>query len=57
MSKYTEETLDKLLKDLISMVLLQQAKMDAANSQIMDQIRKLNEDFEKLQFELTLLSK
>ena len=58
MSKYTEETLDKLLKkDLISMVLLQQAKMDAANSQVMDQIRKLNEDFEKLQFELTLLSK
>ena len=28
--------------------------MDAANSQIMDQIRKLNEDFEKLQFELTV---
>ena len=55
MSKYTEETLDKLLKkDLISMVLSQQAKMDAVNSQIMDQIRKLNEDFEKLQFELTV---
>ena len=55
MSKYTEETLDRLLKkDLISMVLSQQAKMDAANSQIMDQIRKLNEDFEKLQFELTV---
>ena len=55
MSKYTEETLDKLLKkDLISMVLSQQAKMDAANSQIMDQIRKLNEDFEKLQCELTV---
>ena len=47
--------MDKLLKkDLISMVLSQQAKMDAANSQIMDQIRKLNEDFEKLQFELTV---
>ena len=55
MSKYTEATLDKLLKkDLISMVLSQQAKMDAVNSQIMDQIRKLNEDFEKLQFELTV---
>ena len=55
MSKYTEETLDKLLKkDLISMVLSQQAKTDAANSQIMDQIRQLNEDFEKLQFELTV---
>ena len=55
MSKYTEATLEKLLKkDLISMVLSQQAKMDAVNSQIMDQIRKLNEDFEKLQFELTV---
>ena len=47
--------MDKLLKrDLISMVLSQQAKTDAANSQIMDQIRQLNEDFEKLQFELTV---
>ena len=36
------------------MVLSQQAKTDAANSQIMDQIRQLNEDFEKLQFELTV---
>ena len=47
--------MDKLLKkDLISMALSQQAKTDAANSQIMDQIRQLNEDFEKLQFELTV---
>ena len=35
MSKYTEETLDKLLKkDLISIVLSQQTQMDAANSEI-----------------------
>ena len=33
MSKYTEETLDKLLKkDFTSIVLSQQTKMDAANS-------------------------
>ena len=45
MSKLTEETLDKLLKkDLISTVLSQQTKMDAANSEIMDQIRKFNEN-------------
>ena len=55
MSKYTEETLDKLLKkDLISIVLSQQTEMDAANSEIMDQIRKFNENAEKLQSELTI---
>ena len=52
MSKYTEETLDKLLKnDLISIVMSQQTQMDAANSEIMDQLRKFNENFEKLQSE------
>ena len=55
MSKYTKETLDKLLKkDLISIVLSQETKMDAANSEIMDQIRKFNENSEKLQSELTV---
>ena len=57
MSKYTEETLDKLLKkDLLSIVLSQHTEMDAANSETMDQIHKFNENFEKLQSEL-LLSK
>ena len=57
MSKYTEETLDKLLKkDLLSIVLSQHTEMDAANSETMDQINKFNENFEKLQSEL-LLSK
>ena len=56
MSK-SKESLDKLLKkDLISIVLSQQTEMDAGNSEIMDQIRKFNENFEKLQSEL-LLSK
>ena len=49
MSKYTEETLDKVLKkDLTSIVLSQQTQIDAANSKIMDQICKFNENFEKL---------
>ena len=55
MSKYTKETLDKLLrKDLILMVLSQQTEMDAANSEIMDQLCKFNENFKKLQSELTV---
>ena len=55
MSKYTEESLDKLLKkDLISILLSQQTEMDAANSKIMDQICKFNENFEKLLSELTV---
>ena len=53
MLKYTKETLDKLLKkDIVSIVLSQQTQMDAANSEIMDQIRKFNENFEKLPSEL-----
>ena len=56
MSKYTEETLDKLLKkDLISIVLSQQTEMDAANREIMDQISKFNDNFEKLQSELIVV--
>ena len=56
MLKYTEKTLDKLLKkDLISLVLSQQTKMYAANRKIMDQVRKFNENFEKLQSELTVI--
>ena len=55
MLKYTEKTLDKLLKkDLISLVLSQQTKIYAANRKIMDQVRKFNENFEKLQSELTV---
>ena len=47
MSKNTEETSDKLRKkNLISIVLYQQIERDAANSEIIDQIRKFNENFE-----------
>ena len=34
-------------------MLSQQTEMDATNSEIMDQIRKFNENFEKLQSELS----
>ena len=45
MSKYTEETSDKLLKkDLISIVLSQQTEMDVAHNKLMDQIGKFNEN-------------
>ena len=44
-----------LKKDLISIVLSQQTQMDAANSEIMDQLRKFNENFEKLQSELIVV--
>ena len=55
MSKYTDETLDKLLKkDLIPIMLFQQTEMDAANNEIMDQIRKVNKTFEILQSEQTV---
>ena len=53
MSKHTEETLDKLLKkDLILIVLSQQTEVDVAISEVMYQIRKFNENLEKLQSEL-----
>ena len=54
MPKYTEETL-LLKKDLNSIVLSQQTEMDAAISEIMDQIRKFNENFGKLHSELTVV--
>ena len=47
--------MDKVLeKDLLLIVLPQQTKMDTANSKSIDQIRKFNEIFEKLQSELTV---
>ena len=52
MSKYTEKTLDKLLKkDLISIVLSQQPKMDVASSEIIDQIGKFGGTWRKKIFQ------
>ena len=55
MSRYTEETLDKLLKKyLISIVLSEETEMVGSNSEAMDRIHKFNQNFGKLQSELTI---
>ena len=49
MANYTEDGLDKLLKkDLISIILSQQRKIDQDNIGWLDEIRKLNDKFSKL---------
>ena len=58
MSEYTEESSDKMLKrDLIPVVLnLQSAAADENNSnnELLEKIRKFNDNFSKLQSELAL---
>ena len=53
MATYTNESLDKLYKkDLIPIVLSLQDKRDEANNsktELLDEIRKLNDKFDKLQ--------
>ena len=53
MATYTNESLDKLYKkDLIPIVLSLQNKLDEANNsttELLDDIRKLNDKFDKLQ--------
>ena len=49
MANYTEDGLDKLLKnDLISIVLSMQRKGDQDNVSYLDEVRKLNNNFSKL---------
>ena len=47
MANCTEDGLDKLLKDLISIILSQQRKIDQDNIGWLDKIRKLNDNFSK----------
>ena len=55
MDNYTEDGLDKLLeKDLISIILLQQRKIDQDNIGWLDEIRKLNDNFSKLEADVTV---
>ena len=55
MAKYTEYGLDKLLKkDLISMILSQQRKIDQDNIGCLDEIHKLNDNFSKLEADVTV---
>ena len=49
MANYTEDGLDKLLKkDLISIILSQQRKIDQDNIGWLDEMRKLNKNFSKI---------
>ena len=55
MANYTEDGLDKLLKkDLISIILSQQRKIDQDNIGWLDEIRKLNDNFSKLEADVTV---
>ena len=57
MSEYTEESLDKMLKrELVPIVLnLQSTIADKNNSnELLEEIRKLNDNFSKLQSELAV---
>ena len=52
MSIYTEEALDKLnKKELITILLSLQSKVESANNEILDQVRQLNQKFSQLKAE------
>ena len=57
MSSYTEENLDKLLKDLIAIVLAMQPKMSVNSAEVLEEIRKLNSKFDILQSDLLVTKK
>ena len=55
MANYNEDGLDKLLKkDLISIILSQQRKIDQDKIGWLDEIRKLNDNFSKLEVDVTV---
>ena len=55
MANYTEDGLDKLLKkDLISIILSQQRKIDQDNISWLDGICKLNDNFSKLEADVKI---
>ena len=56
MSISTEEALDKLNnKELISILLSLQSKVESANKKILDQVRQLNQKFSQLESENSIL--
>ena len=58
MANYTEDGLDKLLKkDLISIILSQQRKIDQDNISWLDEICKLNDNFSKLEADVKIAKK
>ena len=54
MANCTEDGLDKLLKDLISIILSQQRKIDQDNIGWLDKIRKLNDNFSKTEADVKI---
>ena len=55
MANYTEDGLDNLLKkNLFSIILSQQRKIDQDNIGWLDEIRKLNDNFSKLEADVTV---
>ena len=58
MSIYTEKALDKLnKKELITILLSLQSKVESANNEILDQVRQLNQEFSQLENENSIVSK
>ena len=56
MSIYTEEALDKLnKKELITILLSLQSKVESANNEIIDQVRQLNQKFSQLESEYSIV--
>ena len=58
MAHYAKDGLDKLLKkDLISIILSQQRKIDQDKIGWLDEIRKLNDSFSKLEADVKIAKK
>ena len=58
MASYIEDTLDKLSKkNLIEIALALQDKVESGNTEIVEEIRKLNDNFKKLEEELIVSKK
>ena len=56
MSTYTKEALDKLnKKELITILLSLQSKVESANNEIIDQVRQLNQKFSQLESEYSIV--
>ena len=57
MSIYTEEALDKLnKKELITILLSLQSKVESSNNEILDQVRQLNQKFNQLESENSIVN-
>ena len=55
MATYTNESLQSMnKKDMIPIVLSLQNKLDQANNKVLEEIRKLNDNFSKLESELSV---